>query len=48
MMVESEDKLPALTPMMTQYMKIKQEHKDYLLFYAEYLFMPMKAIWQSL
>ena len=33
MMVESEDKLPALTPMMTQYMKIKQEHKDYLLFY---------------
>jgi DNA mismatch repair protein MutS len=33
MSTDVEENMPALTPMMTQYMKIKQEHKDYLLFY---------------
>ena len=33
MIANEEDKSLTLTPMMAQYMKIKQEHKDYLLFY---------------
>lgn len=29
----TEKKSPAITPLMAQYMEIKNEHKDYLLFY---------------
>lgn len=32
-MTTEEEKTANLTPMMAQYMKIKQDHKDYLLFY---------------
>lgn len=32
-MTEKEKKKPALTPMMEQYLEIKKEHQDYLLFY---------------
>ena len=33
MIANEEEKSQTLTPMMAQYMKIKQEHQDYLLFY---------------
>ena len=32
-MTEKDNKNTALTPMMAQYQEIKQQHKDYLLFY---------------
>ena len=33
MSVDTKEKSPSITPMMAQYLNIKEQHKDYLLFY---------------